>query len=167
MLCFLPVLILVSGWIAGGKLTQENERCMQILPMWSFILFGLGNLALSSALVYLFVMPLKANARGVVGVTSIQQELWRQYQRNSAISATAVILTFSIIVTYGFLQHYAQEEQRDELNVVGLSLMCWEILVLAICCRLTSLVWLPKKCRCHRKTQDDRANIEMQSAEQQ
>lgn len=146
----IPVCVSVYSWIADGKVTagsweEGGMRCRQVLPLWVFWSFSVLNLIISAALIYLFASPLRRMMN--TGLSTMQSDLRRVYWRNLVIGSVAVLFTSVAVLTYGVLQYFAEQNNAPELSVVGLSLMSWDAFVLALCCRATTLVWLPEKAR--------------------
>lgn len=134
-------IILMSN-IITGRTTYEG-RCMQILPPWSAWFFMACNVVLSITLIYLFVAPLRSMVNNT-GLSTAQRELKTIYRRNMMISLFTVVFTTVTVNVYGAFAYFAEDEQRDELNVYGLIVITWDSFVLATCCRRVSMFWLPK-----------------------
>lgn len=135
-----PTCFILYGIVTTGRTTAEG-RCMQRFEQWTFWVFSVGNFALSSTLVYLFVTPLKKMADSEFSTTS--KAFRRVYRKNVFFSVFSVLFTFAVVFTYGILHFLAEEWGMDEYNVIGLLIMSWDSFVLAACCRLTTNVWLP------------------------
>ncbi|KAH9258171.1 hypothetical protein BASA81_003755 [Batrachochytrium salamandrivorans] len=146
----IPVCVSVYAWIADGEVSpglgeEGGGRCRQVLPLWVFWSFSILNLVISTALIYLFASPLRRMMN--TGLSAMQVDLRRVYWRNLVIGSVAVLFTSIAVLTYGVLQYFAEQNNTPELSVVGLGVMSWDAFVLAMCCRATTLVWLPAKIR--------------------
>lgn len=155
----MPMCIILYAIVTTGKLTPEG-RCMQIDPQWTYWFFSVGNAFLSSMLIYLFSKPLW---KMISLDNGTPDEYFRVlYRRNVFISSFAVLVTFSAVLGYGVLHYFAELHDRDDYNVIGMTLVGWDSFTLAICCRLTTVIWLPKSMqRClgldHRPTSEEHA----------
>ncbi|KAH9258168.1 hypothetical protein BASA81_003752 [Batrachochytrium salamandrivorans] len=153
LVLFIPGCIVLYGVVTEGKVSNEG-RCMLVFPTWTFWSFSVANIALSTALIYLFASPLKRMVG--TGLSTVQHELKSLYWRNLLASSFAVLFTSASVIIYGVMQHLANETLEDTYSAIGLLLMCWDSFVLAVCCRLTTFVWLPTRVRmCLRGEQDE------------
>lgn len=142
LVVFIPACVVLYGVLTEGKVSSEG-RCMQVFPIWTFWSFSATNVVLSIVLIYLFAAPLQRMAG--TGLSTVQHELKRLYWRNLLASSVAVLFTSASIIIYGVMQYLANERLEDKYSVIGLLIMCWDSLVLAVCCRLTTFVWLPTR----------------------
>jgi hypothetical protein len=130
--------------------------------------FAVGGSGLSMIMIYLFVKPLYTNAVRMKQQNEYaSKKIMNVAKRNALIAAIAVSSTLISCTVYAGMTEVANGYGKlgEHLHLLGLVLTIpWDMLVMGICCRATTTIWLPtrlSKCmnkKSHNPSQDTSGN---------
>jgi len=147
LLIFIPFFVVpVAISITRGITTAEGVCVLQISQLWFPALFIFGNIALSAALLFLFVTPLRHHARKTASVnTAVSKQMLRVANRNARLAyIMTIVATLSVVGTCIVTALSLQDQARyDYILMYSYTSTVIDLVISTICARMMTHLWMP------------------------